>query len=396
MLFDFERKVEGVVQNVGELDGLTLGELPGDFRAAAGNLLVDRGRRIKLAVEHNCQLAQAARALALVRDRAGDVRELLRAFLGEPQQNLEAPKLIHGRIGVTQGFAGHRGNALDVILARADLPVPAFLIHGHCLVTGRRLVAGHRLGRAIRIDQTEIEAGGLLQVGNDLRIIPGGNAGELHLDPVVAGRPDNGFSHAEAVDARGDDLNRLGQLLLAVARRGGRGGLFVYFQGERHTALQVEAQLQAPFGALQQLVEEDAVAFLDILERGFEAIFREELGQVELALLANLLERHKDCLSLAGGDPVAGLLHQADEFGRFCFRLGSNILIEWAILERHQFRRCPDDNRHREQQLPEVLSKHWVIWLNSDGAGAWPRLPRQCASPADAGQGLFLLARRLA
>ena len=184
------------------------------------------------------------------------------------------------------------------------------------------------------MDEAEIEPGRFLQAGNDLRIVLGRHARQLHLDAVVAHRAHDRLGHAEAIDAGGDDFDRLGELLLPLGDLGAGRAPAGDLQREGHAAIQVEAKLESAFGAFLQLVQQDVVAPLDVFQRGLQPDLREELREVELALFADLLEGDEDRGGLTRGDAIAGLLHQGGELGRLGPGLGLDVLVKRPVPER--------------------------------------------------------------
>src|SRR5690606_33154402 len=137
----------------------------------------------------------------------------------------------------------------------------------------------------------------------DLRIVAGVDAGQLHFDAVGADRTDDRFGDTELVDAITDDLDRLGEVLLALII----GHILAHavisdFEGEGDAALEVETELQAALGLLQQVIHEDGVALLDVAQRGLEFDLGEELREVDALLGADLLEGDEDARRLTGGD----------------------------------------------------------------------------------------------
>jgi hypothetical protein len=313
LLLDGERQIERVVEHVGEVDGLALGEGPGDFRAATVDLLAHGRRGVELVVEHDGKAAQAAGALALVGDGLGDVGELPAARVGEFEDDAEAAELVHRRVGVGDALARHLGAGLDVELLGMALDAGAALdVEGHALVARGRLLWGGCEG----VHHLEVEARRLAEVVDDLGIVLGRDIGQLDLDAVRADRADDGLADAEAVDTVADDLDGLGELLIADVLGIGAEGALVDLQGEGDAAFQVETELEPAVGAAEQLVEEEVVALLDVRQRGLELDVREELGEVELLLGTDLLERHVDTGSTPGLNTGGDLAQELSEFGR--------------------------------------------------------------------------------
>ena len=369
LLLDLERHAERIVEHVGEVDGLALGEGAGDLGAAAVDLLADGRGGVELAVEHDGEAAQTAGALAFVGDGLGDVGELLAAGVGELEDDAEAAELIHGRIGIGHALAGHLGAALDVeFLGVALAGAAALLVEGHALVARGGLLRRRDEG----MNHLEIEARGQRQGPDDLGIVLGRDAGQLDLDAVLTDRADDGLGDAEAVDAVADDLDRLGELFLAHLLVVGADGIGVDLQGEGDAALQVEAELQLAFGAAEQLVEQDVVALLDVGQRRFEADLGEELRQVELPLEADLLEGDVDAGGPARLDAGVDLAHELGELGGLGGGFLFDVVAEGLVLQRQDGEHGPQHEGRGQRQFPEMTTEHGYLVVKLDwAAGAW-------------------------
>jgi len=150
-------------------------------------------------------------------------------------------------------LARHLGDALHEVLLRQVGTVRTLIVVGLDLVARGDLPGAHGLRRGERVNHPEIQPGGLLHLVEHVRIVLGVDIGELDLDPVGPDRADQGLGHAHRVDARADDVDRLGELLLA-------GRLLVVASGLRpqiglkrkaHAALEVQAHLQTRLGAVE-------------------------------------------------------------------------------------------------------------------------------------------------
>ena len=256
--------------------------------------------------------------------------------------HLIAAELVRRGLGVLHGVAGHFRDALDEIIDGVGLAVGlVVLILAHHFVAGRNV--GRRLvhGAGAFHDQAEAEHGGLLDVGDDVGVVAGVQAGELDLDAGVPDRADDGLGDAHAVDAVADDLDGLAELLAALVVAGlavhlGRWRL----EGERHPAFQVETELQRAFRRLEQIGQEDVVAFLDILERALQLDAREELGEIDPLDPADLLEPDVKtdipALELGHFDGVIHPGHELGELRGFGGGLAADVGTEITVLQRQR------------------------------------------------------------
>ena len=89
LFFDHELDREWVVEHVRELDGFTVRHIPAtDLGGLAVDLLLDRGRGIKFAVEDNREATYAPGLLATIRDRPSHFRKAGATFLGKIHHDL--------------------------------------------------------------------------------------------------------------------------------------------------------------------------------------------------------------------------------------------------------------------------------------------------------------------
>ena len=366
LLLDLEREVERVVQDVGKVNRLTLRERAGDFGGVAVDLLAHRRSGVEFAVEHDGEAAEAARALPLVGDGLGDLRELTAAFLGEAEDDLVAAELIDDRIRIGNAFAGHLGDALDVEILAERLAVAIFHFKGHRLVAGRHF--HRRTGGGA--DHLEIEAGGLLEAVDDLGVVLGGNAGELDLDAILADRADDRLGDAKGIHAIADDLDRLGELFRAGLPTVLGHRIGVDLEGERDAAFEIEAELEAALGAAEEFVEEDVVALLDVLERRLEADLREVDREVEFLFATDLLEGDVDAGGLAGLHAGIDLGEELAEVGRLGGGFLFNVGAEGLVLQRHEGEHGPQRDGGGQDQFPEIATEHGWLLLNSKSLSA--------------------------
>ena len=166
------------------------------------------------------------------------------------------------------------------------------------------------------MDEAEIEARWFLNRVDDFGIVLGADSGELHLDAVVANRADDGFGDTKLIYPVADDLDSLGEILFALVFVYALGDTVVLnFEDEGDTALEIETELQAPLGLLQEVVEQDSVALLDVNQRSLEANLRKELGEIDSLRFANFLEGKKYGFRLVSRDHLASLGHNRFELG---------------------------------------------------------------------------------
>ena len=362
LLLDLQFDVERVVEHVGEVARLAVGETAGDLRGIVVDFLADGRRRVEASVQHDGEAAKAARLLALRRDGAGDRGEFLPPLGGEFENDLGLAVLIDADEGIGNRLAGHFGPALHEQLFRAHLALAPFVFERHDLIADRRLDAGTRRKR--RMHDTEIELRGRADVVDDVGVVAGVDAGQLDLDAVVPDLADQRLGDAEAVDARADDVDRLRELVGALLRaqvvaRPGHG-----LEGERHAAVEVETELEPAFRAAEQLGEEDVVAFLDILERRLEPDVGKVLGEVDLSILADLLECHELARGLLAGLQRHRLGEERAEFGGFGGRVSLGIIDKRLVFQGEKSRDRPSHDGEGGDDLPEVASEHGWLDLN--------------------------------
>ena len=94
-----------------------------------------------------------------------------------------------------------------------------------------------------------------------------------------------------------DNLDRFGDLGFLVFLIFGLEGFLIDFERHRHTAGEVETQLQARLRATQEFIQKDIVPLFDILEGRLKTNIRKILRKIDFLLFADLLEGHE----LAGG-----------------------------------------------------------------------------------------------
>ena len=265
----------------------------------------------------------------------------------------------------------------------ADWPPRSLLVEGHKLVAGREFRPAEVVGRRKRrIYPAKFEQRRRLDLVDNVRVVLGVDTGQFDLDTVVAHRPDQGLGHAEGVDPRADDLDRLAQLLFldVVGVLGRDPG--VDLEGDGHAASQVEAELELALGAQQQLIEKDIVSPLDILQRTFQENGGKVLGDVDSALIGYLLQGDKLARGLSRLFAGLCLVQQFAEFGVLEGGVILGVADEGDVLERNELRDRPGSDDYAEHNLPEVAFEHEVVGIEIVLAGNLER--RRTSDPAAA------------
>ena len=362
LVLDRQRDVQRVVEDVGEVERLALGERARDL-AVAVDLVVDGRGLDQHAVEDD---RHAPDPVAAVGDRAGDLAEALGALARELHQDLELPVGVHLHVGVGDHVPGHLRDPLDVeLLLGPAVSDQALGVDRHELVAGRHLPRG----RPLVVDLPELQLGGLPDVLDDVGIVLRADAGKLDLDPVRADRADQGLGDAEAVDARVDDLDRLRELLLALPVGVEAGlGPEVRLEGHAHAALQVEPELDRLLRAIEEVFEEDVVSLVEA-QLVLEQHVREELRHVDLRLLADLLQGHVVARRGPGHDAGVGLVQERAEFRLPDRGLLLRVDRERDVLEGEELGHGPARDGEAQDDLPEVAFEHFGVGLK----GVWPR-----------------------
>ncbi len=239
-----ERQVEGIVQHVGQVDGLELGKLAADFGGVAVDLLFHAGRGVEATVEHDGELgARLGVAGALgeflgeLGDLAGGLGELALAGGVELEDDAVAADLVHGDERVGDVLARHLPGALHEVFGLEGLAGAGLLLEGLDLVAGGNLDALARTGE--RIHEAKIEPRGLLHRLEHLGVVAGVDAGELDLDAVLAERTNDRLGDTETVDAVADDLDGLVELLATLVIGHAGGGGLVHLKHEGDAAAQI-------------------------------------------------------------------------------------------------------------------------------------------------------------
>jgi len=220
------------------------------------------------------------------------------------------------------------------------------------------------------VNQTEVEAGGRLYVINDVGIVAGVEARQLHLDARFAHLADERLGHAERVDAVADDLDRLGDFLLPRVRV---GRLVVRpvdrLEREGDAAGEIETERKPALRAAEQLVQNDVVPLLCITEGGLQLDVRKELREVDLALLADLLEGDEIARGLEVLFPRGRLLQQLAQLRLFGGGVGADVVGERDIMKRDDLRGRPYEGRRGDDELPEVAFEHGSFGFKGGGRG---------------------------
>ena len=201
-----QRRAEGILQDVGQLEGLLVVKLAGDLAAAGFNGRLDYRRRIELVVQDDGQ--------ALVDIVTGDLGEFLGA-LG-----------IQGEVDFRLAqVAAHDHGALDAAAVHFRLLLDLHLFHAfpaiaHLLLALEDFVA--RLDDAIFdilvagwADQAELQECRFLNGGLGAFLVGGGQTGQLDQNAVVALRLNERLGDAELVNAFAQHFDRV--------REGGAG-----------------------------------------------------------------------------------------------------------------------------------------------------------------------------
>ncbi len=278
-----------------------------------------------------------AGALAFLGNGAGDLGETFPTIGGKLHVHLGFAVHIGPRVGVCNILAGHLGNAFHEETFLELCPVALLLGITHLLVAGRNFTRRDVARGERGMHKAKGELRGFLDVVEDLGVVLGRDTRQFDLDAVVADRADDGFDHAKGIDAGADDLDRLGQFVLADV-----GGIVAHRLGidlkrDSDAALQVEAELELALGAAEEFVEQDVVAFLDVLQRALDVDVRVIFREIEFPLRSNLLERHEDARGLAGSLARGGFVEQFGEFSRLGRGVRARIAGERLILQRDQF-----------------------------------------------------------
>ena len=278
-------------------------------------------------------------------------------------------------LGALDGGAGHFRDLLHQVINRVGLAVrAAILVETQHLVArrhvGRRF--GHRAGALLH--EAEGELGGFRGVGEQLGVVLGIEAGELHLDAVGANRADDRLGDAHAVDAVADDVDGLRKLLLALVGVGGTRFRRRRLEGEGDAALEVEAELERALRLLVEVGQQDVVPLLNILERTLELDVREELREVDPLLATELPERDVEAdfraAGLAFGDAGAGLRHQFGEIGGLGRGFGAEVVAEGLVLQRQEGEDRPQHQGGGQDYFPEVTTEHGYLVVKGGGGRA--------------------------
>src|ERR1700759_4721099 len=138
------------------------------------------------------------------------------------------------------------------------------------------------------MNQTKIEARRLLNIFNHLRIVLHAHAGKLDFDPVFTNGTDQRLRESIGIDTRADDFDGLIELLFSLVLLGlGLGRIFRSFEGETHAAIEVETELEFTLRVLQQVIQQQRIATVDVLDVAKIEI-REILGEIDLSLFGNI------------------------------------------------------------------------------------------------------------
>ena len=208
-----------------------------------------------------------------------------------------------------------------------------------------------------------------------------GEARQLDQDPVLPHRLQHRLGHPEAVDARAQDLDRLGQHLGADTVRGELAGVELYQEGD--AALEVQPQLDLTGRLVLEDVEEGA----DLVVLAFQRDAGKERGDIVGA----------DGLHQAGVLPVGPFQIQAPgppddgvgDFGQLriaAVRLLVEVLDQVPAGRRVDLPKGPGQDEGHQRPLPEVAGTHGQTRFGARDGSAGPRSP-----PAPSGLRLSLL-----
>ena len=358
LLFDRQLDVEGVVEDVGEVERFAVGEVARDLGGVVIDLLLDGRGRVELAVEHDGQASETAGALALRGDFTSDGGELLPALLGKHEDDLGLAIHIGAGKCLVDAFAGHFRDAFDEDFFDAGLAPAALVVEGENLIAGRNFARGDAVGGERRVDEAEIETGRFLDGVDDLGVVAGVEAGELDFDAVFTDFADHGLRDAVGVDAGADDLDSLGDFLLTLFEVALGIGLVGRFEGDGDAAVEVEAELEAAFRAQEDFLEDDIVALFEVRERILDVHVREERGEVDLPLFGDLFEGDVFAEGLAVFVQGRGLVDELVELAGFGRGLRLRKTDKRLVLQWLQFEDRPEDDDEAYGQLPEVAFKH--------------------------------------
>ena len=180
----------------------------------------------------------------------------------------------------------------------------------------------------------------------------------MDLDPVIADRSNDGLGDAESIDTGFDDFDGLLELLLALVLVDVFTGDVDGLKGEGNSASEIQAGLQAALGTAEQFGQQDVVPLFDVPQGLLESHLREILRQIELPLLADLLQRDEFARGLKALFPRGGLLKELGELRRLRLGVGTNVVHEGLVLEGNQLRDRPHQDGEAGHELPQVAFEH--------------------------------------
>src|SRR5262245_1263253 len=98
------------------------------------------------------------------------------------------------------------------------------------------------------MDEAKVQPRRLSHLSHKIRIVANADIGELDFDAVAADRPNDWLGNAALVDAFGNDLDRLRDLLPLPGGILGPRRALINLQRERHAAREIKSALHAALG----------------------------------------------------------------------------------------------------------------------------------------------------
>ena len=153
----------------------------------------------------------------------------------------------------------------------------------------------------------------------------------MDFDGVVAAGADDGFGDAEAVNALVDDVDGFGELVGFLERFFACEGGVVDFEGKGDAAFEVEAEFDFTLAGLEEVAEEDFVAFIEVFDVS-EVDFGEEGGEVDLVFFVDFGEGDEEGGGFVVLDTGLGFFNYLVEFKRLSSFFGFYVFWEWGII----------------------------------------------------------------